>query len=665
MNSSDTQSIAQRLAFPAILFIASATGLVAQATQVRVTPAKLTMNIGDEIELKTEVLDVGGRPVDQEVFFFTRARGSVSVDKNGMVKALKSGEFSVVVRVAGQRRRRGGVSAIVPVTVLVPTPASITFRGIPKKIYANTTIPLRTVVLDEKKRVRPDLTPTLASSNRAIAVIDAFGNLTARRTGRCEITAKSAGLTTKITLDIVANPIRELEIEAEETEVRTGDVVHFQPRSKDANGKVTVGVPIHLSFYAKQKDDLGPGASGQIEQDGRFVAETPGIYTIVATCGNVVARRTLKVVKRNVQMRVKVLGHGEVLDVHTSDLWVWEGIDGRDYAVTGTWGANGEAIFWDVTDPEEMTEISRVKVDARTVNDVKVSKDGRICIISREGASNRKNGMILLDVTNPRSPKRLSTFTENLTGGVHNLFIDKGYAYALSAGRRYDVIDIKDPEAPFRVASYEVNTPSHSIHDVWVQDGIAYSSNWRNGLHLVDVGNGIKGGSPTNPVKIASYTYPSGRNHAAFPYKSKSTGKFYVIAGDEAFPFGLSTREKPTYPRGWFHFVDFTDLDNPREVARYQVPEAGTHNLWVEGDILYGAYYNAGIRIVDISGELMGDLYRQGREIAFFVPTHHKGVVPNAAMTWGPQPHKGNIFFTDWNSGLWCVKLVPQRRRRR
>jgi hypothetical protein len=68
---------------------------------------------------------------------------------------------------------------------------------------------------------------------------------------------------------------------------------------------------------------------------------------------------------------------------------------------------------------------------------------------------------------------------------------------------------------------------------------------------------------------------------------------------------------------------------------------------------------------VDISGELMGDLYRQGREIAFFVPTHHKGVVPNAAMTWGPQPHKGNIFFTDWNSGLWCVKLVPQRRRRR
>ena len=72
-----------------------------------------------------------------------------------------------------------------------------------------------------------------------------------------------------------------------------------------------------------------------------------------------------------------------------------------------------------------------------------------------------------------------------------------------------------------------------------------------------------------------------------------------------------------------------------------------------------------GLRVVDISGELMGDLYRQGREIAFFLSADPDGHISNAPMVWGPQPHKGNIFFTDWNSGLWCVKLVPQRRRRR
>ena len=48
-----------------------------------------------------------------------------------------------------------------------------------------------------------------------------------------------------------------------------------------------------------------------------------------------------------------------------------------------------------------------------------------------------------------------------------------------------------------------------------------------------------------------------------------------------------STKDNPTYARGWIHFVDFTDLEDPQEVARYEVPEAGTHNLWVEGDTLY------------------------------------------------------------------------------
>jgi hypothetical protein len=95
-------------------------------------------------------------------------------------------------------------------------------------------------------------------------------------------------------------------------------------------------------------------------------------------------------------------------------------------------------------------------------------------------------------------------------------------------------------------------------------------------------------------------------------------------------------------------------------VARYQIPEAGTHNFWVEGDLLYIAYYNAGLRIVDISGELMGNLYDQGREIAHYNTTHHEGIVPNAAMAWGPQPYKGHIFMSDWNSGLWSFRLVEE-----
>lgn len=247
-----------------------------------------------------------------------------------------------------------------------------------------------------------------------------------------------------------------------------------------------------------------------------------------------------------------------------------------------------------------------------------------------------------------------------MTGGVHNVFIDKGFVYALSGGQKYYIINIKDPKNPFAVGKFELDTPGHSIHDVWIEDGIAYSSNWSDGIQLVDVGNGIAGGSPENPKQFASYAYPSGANHAAFPFRNGSTGKFYVIGGDEIFPYGLDMKG-PNMAGGFLHFIDFTNLDEPEEVARFEIPFAGSHNYWVDGETLYVAFYNGGVRVVDISGELMGDLLAQGREIAFIRPSDPNGYIPNSPFTWGAQVHKGHVFYSDWNSGLWSAKVEPEK----
>ena len=113
----------------------------------------------------------------------------------------------------------------------------------------------------------------------------------------------------------------------------------------------------------------------------------------------------------------------------------------------------------------------------------------------------------------------------------------------------------------------------------------------------------------------------------------------------------------PSRPEGWIHIIDWSDWEFPREVARYQVPEAGSHNIWIEDDILYVGYYDGGLRVVDVSGELLGDLYKQGREIARFLPYDPEGFIPTSPFVWGAQPYKGHVFFTDWNTGLWAVKL--------
>jgi hypothetical protein len=80
--------------------------------------------------------------------------------------------------------------------------------------------------------------------------------------------------------------------------------------------------------------------------------------------------------------------------------------------------------------------------------------------------------------------------------------------------------------------------------------------------------------------------------------------------------------------------------------------------VWVEDGLLYIAYYQGGLRIVDVSGDLRGDLYRQGREVGRFRTggSEDDAIVPNSPMAWGPQPFKGNIFVSDMNSGLWVVK---------
>ena len=99
-------------------------------------------------------------------------------------------------------------------------------------------------------------------------------------------------------------------------------------------------------------------------------------------------------------------------------------------------------------------------------------------------------------------------------------------------------------------------------------------------------------------------------------------------------------------------------MENPVEVARYEVPEAGAHNVWAEGDRLYVGYYQAGLRVLDISGELRGDLYRQGRELAVLKTSDADTTVPNWPMTWGAQLFKGTIFTSDLNSGLWIARLI-------
>ncbi|WP_420461756.1 hypothetical protein [Candidatus Palauibacter sp.] len=649
-------------------FAAGAPAAAQEAVSVEIVPSALSLQVGEEATLEVRVLDADGNVVDAQILFFPSfadgrsgsARQSIDVGRaTGRVRGMKGGEFLISAIVATARNLRGEAM----VSVAYPPLDRIEVTPSGGSTYVGVATRHRATLLDAADDER-DGEIRWSTSDDGVATVDRFGILTAHRTGQVALRAEADGISEVVRYEVRENPAARMTVSASQELARTGDVVRFAATVEDAMGGAVGDLPVTWTVMAdpaiEATADIPPA---EIDDTGRFVAYFPGVYTVVANVPGRASRSSIEVHPRHVSQEVTYVGQGQVTNERTSDLWVWEGGDGRDYAITGTHAAAGAVYFWDVTDPASPAMTDSIVVDARTTNDVKVSEDGEICVISREGASNRRNGIVILDCQNPQDVTQISVFDDELTGGVHNLFVYQDHVYAVNNGRRFDVINIEDPANPHRVGRFELDTPGHSIHDIWIVDGVAYTSNWGDGVVLIDVGGGDRGGSPSNPVEIARFRDIGGRTHAAFPYRSP-TGRFYVFMGDEAGRPGFDGQDAertPQFMSGYIHVIDMTDADNPEEVARYEIPEAGSHNMWIEDDKLYAAFYNGGLRVLDISGELKGNLGEQGREIARYKAFDPDGVVANAPFTWGPQVHKGNLFFAEYFSGLWAVKLEPRQ----
>ena len=88
----------------------------------------------------------------------------------------------------------------------------------------------------------------------------------------------------------------------------------------DRRKNIIRDAPIEYSYKGKADYGIGFPASAQITLDGRFVAETAGMYTIYASSNGLIVNKTIKVVNRNVGKELKLIGHGLISDVYTSCL---------------------------------------------------------------------------------------------------------------------------------------------------------------------------------------------------------------------------------------------------------------------------------------------------------------------------------------------------------
>ena len=624
---------------------------------------ELTVGRGEIVTLQTVLVDAEGDPVEGAVALMVSQGASVSppfAPVTGPSLELTggqpgTGELMFVVMVPEGEASFFGTDGVkelarLPVSVLDWPAAEIEIAEPVYTAYAGTSFRLNARVLTDRGTEHSTASISWRSSDRSVALVTDGGILTAMGPGRVVARALTENdVSAERTITVFENPVRSLSLVPATATARTGDVVDFEITLSDASGRPVTDAAVDLSVSGID------AAGGFVFEDGTFVAETPGAYRVIANVGGVAGAAVVEVTEREAARPVEFVGHGPRAEVATSDLWVFEGLDGRDYAYTGTHArGGGERMFvWDVTDPSDVVLIDSVVVDARVVNDVKVSGDASWAILTREGASTRRNGIVVLGLADPAHPTILAELTDSLTAGIHNVWIMDDVVYAVNDGTSaMHILDLSDPADPRHAGRWELRPgeTDKSLHDVWVEDGYAYLSYWDDGLVILDVGAGTHGGTAFEPAFVSSISYPQGNTHVAWRDRN------YVFLGDEiGTPDGM---------RGYIHVIDVSDIDNPMEVAKYDLPEAGAHNVWVEDETLYVAYYQGGLRIIDVSGELRGDLYRQGREIGLFRTSApaERSTVANSPMAWGPQVFKGHVFVSDMNSGLWVIKHELPRR---
>lgn len=366
---------------------------------------------------------------------------------------------------------------------------------------------------------------------------------------------------------------------------------------------------------------------------------------------------------------IPTLGTGRVSERYTAE------VSARgSFAYTSTWGTRngnrGNVVkVWNVSGATPLLVDSLLVPSVPgappvgTTGDVQVSDDGALLAVPTEHTG---GSLVLYSLADPGRPTFLSQFhSADTDPGVHTAELARvgGTLYAFlsvdpgSGGPKLVVLDLRDPAAPVQVLARPMGTPF--VHDVFVRDSLLFTALWDGGMTIWDIG-GSRGGTPANPVFISNIQTVGGNVHNIWWYHDAAGGKRYVFVGEEG-PSSLFTSAS-----GDVHVVDIGDITAPREVAFYTVAGAGTHNFSVDepSGTLYAAYYNGGVRAIDVSGDLSQcgagarengrcNLARAGREL---------GNALGGGYVWGVQVLGVRLYASDMLAGLVALDITGFKR---
>jgi hypothetical protein len=308
-------------------------------------------------------------------------------------------------------------------------------------------------------------------------------------------------------------------------------------------------------------------------------------------------------------------------------------VDGIAYIAHGRDGL----YIVDVSDPTRPADLGHYPAESDNFNDVKIADgpDGRRYALMASSAF----GVIVIDVSDPRDPQMTTVFTPSGDAGqgVHTLFVETvgGQTRAYLAdgnGPVLAIYDITDPANPIRLGAYSSPNIAWGFHDLFVANGRIYGNATAGGMLVIDSLD-----DPANPTLVGQFKMTENSDFSHSNWVTHVGDRALSVHGEE----------------GWGASIQIVDVDEGsatfmRQIGAFALrPEVSVHNIMAFGHLAFVAYYQDGVRILDLSDPTAP------KEIAHF-------------NTWDPATAPGAMFEgvagidVDLEAGLIYVSDTPR-----
>lgn len=301
---------------------------------------------------------------------------------------------------------------------------------------------------------------------------------------------------------------------------------------------------------------------------------------------------------------------------------------------------------------------------------------------------NYKEGVLIWNVSDPIEPRLLSHFKTQGTGTHRNFYNGGNYTYLAAGcpgfeGNIFSCVNISDPKNPIEASRFwlpeqwsdgdaKAGRKGISLHGpAHIENNRAYLPYGQGGMVILDIEDRYR------PKIITRFDFGSNFGsklgvHTVLP----RIEKHIAIINSEAI--AENGEENLNYTA----IVDINDERNPRLISLFPIPEPPSNtpykNFVVKGgrfgphnqhhyqdidileknlDLVYLTYFNAGLRIYDITDVFLP------REIGYFIPedpTKRLGLLPRKGLVAQSEDlivdSRGYIYMSHKNQGIYILK---------